>query len=523
MYAVLGLLAVMVIIYFLTKPSTEKKLEKEKDAKTQKEKREGFQDSPKDDKLIVPPTIKPPPPVVDTDPQPSQLPGKLPAGPYQQIARNSALPYQDPALTKASKESILTTLEMLKGFLAFQANEIEYRSDPSIQLPLTTARGDFQRLSDEANVLARNPGLQSSLTNKDINEMSDNLAYLQREVGLIGANRPFVNRSLERLTNVEGFENQATGTTAETSKALATEDDLKDFSAKIQGEILRLSASGTIDPVTNARISNLTKMKNDVDNVITKLQNGSMLSSEVPIFKADIDKALPILGNPSEPLPQILQTLNLPSGLANALGPMAPGDGEQNREVLATLSKYLSTFFEGTSARVSVDLKYTSPSEIKVAEARKGCKDSKIDQIGFPSIGDLNSVAGSGIETADGSMYGSAVDLPDVMGAFLNGNNQNQSSNIKQKVTDRYAADPRAEGRSPAHFDWKERTRHIENQIRQRGIKDKDVGLMPPEAKVSNDFNWKGYAKMICTRLQANVDTGLPVACGCPPADWKGW
>jgi len=46
---------------------------------------------------------------------------------------------------------------------------------------------------------------------------------------------------------------------------------------------------------------------------------------------------------------------------------------------------------------------------------------------------------------------------------------------------------------------------------------------MPQNATTSGDFSWKGYAKMICTRLAATMDTGLPVACGCPPGDWKGW
>ena len=46
---------------------------------------------------------------------------------------------------------------------------------------------------------------------------------------------------------------------------------------------------------------------------------------------------------------------------------------------------------------------------------------------------------------------------------------------------------------------------------------------MPNNTKVSNEFSWKGYARMICTRLQATMDPSLPETCGCPAMDWPGW
>ena len=508
MLAVITILVVMVIVYMLTKPSEKKDVKQDNE---KKDKKENFSNmSP--NTLNIPPTLKPDAPVTTAaaTPEPSNEPGTLQGAPYQQIAKNSPLPYQDPSLIKTNRQSLLTALEMLKGFLAFQANEIEYRSDPSIQLPLTTARGDFQRISDEVNVIARNPGLQPTMTEKEMKEIMDNLAYLQREVGLIGANRPFENRSVERLSGTEGFENEDFSSK---SNNPATEDELKNFSAKIQGEVLRLSQSGTTDPLVNARITNLTKMKNDVDNTIMKIQTGAMLSTEVPIMKSDIDNALPILGKLNKPLPQLLKAVNLPLGLANALPGNMGNDPQVSRQINNLIEKYLGTFFEGTSARVNFDIKYTAPNEVKIAEARGKAPSSIIDQTGFPSDHDLQAVGGNSMEVASGMFYGSATDLVD----------GNMSKVSTEKVTDRYASDPRAEGRSPQHFDWKERARHIEGQIRKRGINETAVGLMPATAKVSDSFSWKGYAKMICERLNSNYDSGLPVACGCPPADWKGW
>jgi len=85
------------------------------------------------------------------------------------------------------------------------------------------------------------------------------------------------------------------------------------------------------------------------------------------------------------------------------------------------------------------------------------------------------------------------------------------------------APTPQEAGRGPSQFDWKQRTKEIEEQVKKRGIRPEDVGMMPANTKVSPDFSWKGYARMICTRLQATMDPALPVTCGCPPMDWKGW
>ena len=90
-------------------------------------------------------------------------------------------------------------------------------------------------------------------------------------------------------------------------------------------------------------------------------------------------------------------------------------------------------------------------------------------------------------------------------------------------VTDRLAPTPGDAGRGPSHFDWRTRAKQIEGQVKKRGMNPSDFGIMPQETKVSNDFSWKGYARMICTRLQATMDPSLPETCGCPPMDWSGW
>jgi hypothetical protein len=50
-----------------------------------------------------------------------------------------------------------------------------------------------------------------------------------------------------------------------------------------------------------------------------------------------------------------------------------------------------------------------------------------------------------------------------------------------------------------------------------------EFGCLKSDQYVSENFSWRGYAKMICNRLATSYDTGLPELCGCPDASWKGW
>jgi hypothetical protein len=427
------------------------------------------------------------PPATETDKhsvQPSDLPGQLPVAPYEQIAAMSPLPYQDTTLIKANRQQLISMLEMLQGFLSFEAQEISENSDPSIQLPLNTARSDFHTLQSEVRVLNRNPGLQPTITLSHLNDIASNLAYLQEKVRLIGAAGPIQGPIYEFTEPVEGFQNPS-----QNAGQIATPKDLEDFIGKIQGEIIRLSASGTNDPIVQARVTGLTKMKEDVQEILTQVNSGALMSFEIPIMKKDIEKALPVLGKPSEPLPRLIKILNLPAGLGNILPSNVRNDPQTMREISKLVDKYADTIVNGVSA--SFEVKYTSPREAEIERA----KNSTVDHTGFPSLVDLENATNSKFIPKD----------------------------MERGVTDRLAPTPMDAGRGPSHFDWKERAKQIEAQVKARGLKPKDFGIMPSDSKVSNEFSWKGYVRMICERLQATMDPSLPVTCGCPPLDWKGW
>lgn len=155
-------------------------------------------------------------------------------------------------------------------------------------------------------------------------------------------------------------------------------------------------------------------------------------------------------------------------------------------------------------------MKYTSANDAKMNQhdpnrhlsmggyeenAAHMAKSSTINKSGFPSMADLNNVS-------------NAKFMPYDSGA---------------PVTDRTAPHPSDAGRGPSHFDWKQRTKEVEDQVKKRGLKQTDYGIMPKDTKVSNNFSWKGYLRMICSRLEATMDPSLSETCGCPPMDWPGW
>jgi hypothetical protein len=339
--------------------------------------------------------------------------------------------------------------------------------------------------------------------------MSSNLAYLQQQVRLTGAAGTLqgpINEFEEGFITIPTKPNgpNATAKANATRGQVATIEDLRDFIGKIQGEILRLSASGTNDPIIKSRVAALTDMKANIQQIIDQVEKGTLMAVEIPVMKNDLDRAFPILGKPGEPLPDIIKTLGLPKGLANALPSSVQKDPQTMRQINMLVDKYADQIINGVSASFSV--KYTSPNEANsgsngsqqiIQRSVPSSQPSTIDKTGYPSVADLSSVSNTMFMPVGG-------DAP---------------------VTDQLAARPTDAGRGPSHFDWKARAKQIEDQIKQRGLNPTDFGIDPKltTADRSKEFSWKGYAKMICTRLQATMDPALPETCGCPPMDWKGW
>lgn len=137
--------------------------------------------SPRHQTLMNGATVKP-----FTDPSTALL-----APPPGQAASVNARPAENPALQKVSSGRLQSVFESLVGFFQNDAPHLQKMGDPTIQLPLNTAIADKGRLEDEMAVLSKNPGLNSSLTEEDVNGIEANLAYLQKKWRVIRDLNPY--------------------------------------------------------------------------------------------------------------------------------------------------------------------------------------------------------------------------------------------------------------------------------------------------------------------------------------------
>lgn len=515
MYAFLALLAVTLVVYWMTTDTEgfETRIRQEAVKKPVEAVTERLQSLPAKD--LSAPSLPPATPIA---------PGSLPIAPFEQTAAMSPLPYQDTIEIKANRQQLINALEMLKGFLAFEAQLAE-RSDPAIQLPLQTARSDFHTLQAEVSVLNRNPGLQPTITLTHLADISNNLAFLQQKVRLLGSAglaplqgpmnlfedpRPFSDVPRQEGFQASPAKEGLQATQDKPTGPSATPEDLKAFLARLEGERARLAASATTDPVVQARVTALTTIRQDIRQILEQLASKKLLPSEIPILKSDLDKAFPVLGKPSEPLPQLLRAAQLPAGLANLLPSNLQRDPETTRQIAALVDKYADTIINGLSARFEVA--YQPPRQTEKQRRQR----STLEKTGFPSNADLDHLSAAAFFPVDqGAVTDKDAHLPQMAGRVLNADRAPSTVALVSSKPDHV---------SPSRFDWKERAKQIEEQIRKRGLRPEDFGAMPrPAPKVSADFSWKGYAKMMCTRLQATMDPGLPETCGCPPLDWKGW
>ena len=437
----------------------------------------GSNESLKAPQVIVPKVNPKPAPLDIGTPAPYLPPVEKDYGPaFGDIARVNTLPYKDPTLEAAPYSRIAELLESLKGFFTFEAKGLEQRSDPQVQLPLTTARADMVRLSDEVAVLKRNPGIGSSLTQGQVDDIQANLAYLQRQYRLS------VNSVSGRSGLLEGFENQFVEDfedTKEVSPRLTTKQ-VEELVTRVNTEMARLAASGTTDPLLTARVNTLRDIKNKLDTIVTEVKNGTKPEASIPILKSDMDKFLPVMGKPTEPLPQLINSLNLPPTLSNLFPATGSGDVSASKVAETLFANYGNAVLKAITDNLSPATKTSNTPVFMTA----GAKVPGSDLVAFPR----------------GEMESATADL--------------EMDRLEGRMTPAGA---------PAKFDWKKKSAEICDEIRKRGLNPGDFGCMDPSKVTSADFSWRGHARMVCTRLLTTPDPGLPETCGCPPLNWKGW
>jgi len=416
-----------------------------------------------------------------------------------QIASFNSLPYQDPSLERAKFQRILNVQTTLQGFLDQEASKISDLSDPAIVLPLTTARGDLTRLRNEIMVLRRNPGINSTLTQNDVDEIEANLAYLQRMWRLNVYND---------VNDIEGFD---------VTTNRASLNDLENLITRINSTILVLSSSGTNDPVVQRRITLLNEVKNSVSSIIADVQSGRKSESEIPIKRDAYLSFLRTIDNTNSALPNLIDTSGLPSGLSDLF--------PQDISGVNLFKYYADMLLKGLSW--DINLSYTGDNEVEVSKSLANQFSSILSQSYLQGAAPMYS----GLVDDRGEFASVITDLQTGRNKPPSSNTPPSStppsntppSNTPPSKTPSSSTSANPKSTAPVKFDWHERANFICESIKKREMNPEDFGCLKSEEYVSENFSWRGYAKMICNRLATSYDSGLPELCGCPDASWKGW
>lgn len=427
---------------------------------------------------IIPKVLNPTSIKMETMPNPETL-GTLPFGPYLQTASTGSYQYKDPSSLPAELSQMKKINEDIRSFLIFEGVSLADTSDPTVQLPLTQLRADSQKLNAEISVLDKNPGIDSQLTQQDLADMEGSLIFLQRKVRLFETSGVIIDKT-------EGFQDTVTG------KTRATNDDLINFQKRIYAAILTLSASGTTDPVVQARIQALQNMYTAITDMITKLSNGTMDAANIPVYQEDINLILP---NLSDTYKSIDNLFNQSSGkkLSPVEQQISTLVGEENATSVFNSIKDKGMF------RVNVELGYNV--------TKQDTPHPKLKQ-------QYNLKKDGTLQISPNTQSTSKL-------TYAPMNNNLPFDTVTPGMDDR--AESMSSQPNASRFDWKKRAESICEQVRLRGLDPEDFGCIPKDSLMSPAYSWRGHAKMICGRLAATMDPGLPVSSGCPPSNWKGW
>lgn len=504
----------------------------------------------------------------------------LPEAPQNNLADVNSLPYQDPAMAKSSTEMLRQLKQDMDGFSTFELEKMPDVSDPSVKLPITQFKGDYQRVKDELMVVNRSPGVQPSLSVQKINEMAANLRLLQRTYRTY-ANNQLVPQPQTPMTQVgatetvEGFSadtvttpptttatpitdpsalynsymswmnssgsGSGTTTTVDTvspsttttgsnvgsnvtpvmtdtpthtgdpNYARITRTQLDLLVQKIAVEITRLQASGTTDPIVRARVNIFLRIKQSLTDIQAALDAGTMKPEDIPILVKDYNNFLPAIGSTNTGIAGLLSESGYPT-LASLFNAFSQGDITNSEINNHLLHSYARALINGLSYKF--DISYTSANEVEArkAEAIKAAYDS----------GDTAADIGMNMKMYTGhprTMHGSR-------GAF--------DSHIRQMDLNGFERDSQGYSRpsggsqgteGSGGFDWKGRAEKIFDNVKRAGMDPYDYGMDPDvyANAINTDFSWRGYTKMVCSRLATNAEQGMAEKMGCPPASWIGW
>ena len=488
---VIGLIILLIVIYFIMPEMTiSRGFEATSGYESGSATKEGFINIPKPVEILAVKDIKP-----------SEGPS-LPSAPFYGISEDRPLPPIDPENEVASVLRMRRLLERLEGFFLSDYKTLEDKVE--FLEPVTNAKALLPRLREEIHFLDANPGMPPTLTTKKIMEGEATLSFLERSARKVTLNEiegyaNFRNPTVAKkgLGRKEGFVG-ASGNGQPRTRA--TVKDLVNFNLRAWAEVQRLGASGTTDPIINARINAINKIRDSMQRVIEDVKYKKISEVDIPVFKEDLERAFPVLADTTKPIPKLLAASQLPPELANIL---PPGTNPNEKDIQKLISTYINNILQSTSFSMKLKVDYISPNEVRVEEAKATSKPNMNTHSEQESINFSPMKTGPKMNLTFSDSNGYSVDEVNI------------AANDPAEQTKKAKYNP--------SLDWKGRTKQICEQIRRRGLDPQDFGCLKESDEVSPTYSWRGHAKMVCSRLGSTPDPALPETCGCPPANWGGW
>ena len=306
--------------------------------------------------------------------------------------------------------------------------------------------------------------------------------------------------------------------TGDPNYARITRTQLDLLVQKIAVEITRLQASGTTDPIVRSRVNIFLRIKQSLTDIQRALDAGTMKPQDIPILVKDYNNFLPAIGSTNTGIAGLLSQSGYPT-LASLFNAFSQGDITNSEINNHLLHSYARALINGLSYKF--DISYTSANEVEArkAEAIKAAYDS----------GDTAADIGMQMKMHTGhprTMHGSR-------GAFdshvrqmdLNGF-ERDSQGYSRPSSGLGSASAGSQGTGgQGGFDWKGRAEKIFDNVKRAGMDPYDYGMDPDvyANAINTDFSWRGYTKMVCSRLSTNAEQGMAEKMGCPPASWIGW
>jgi hypothetical protein len=298
--------------------------------------------------------------------------------------------------------------------------------------------------------------------------------------------------------------------------------DLDDLILKLSIEITRLSAPRSTDANTQSRISVLSAIKQRVEDLKTDVKMNIRTLASIPITKSDIAKFLPAISNPNSAIPDLLSDFGLQSVLSSLFPNYALGDVSGSQLAKNLFNTYVTDMTQNLSWDIGLSYKGRAEQDI-AANYASAMRDARysVDNTGTPTASNSNGVPNIKVSTSTNSVTGSPYrGLFESVISSVTGHDAKVSVGMGGVHS---KSGSKSGSTTTPPFDWKERSTQICNQINARGLKAYDFGCMKSDAIVSDNFSWRGYTRMVCTRLGTVYDPSIPDLCGCPPPSWPGW